>query len=150
MSDTLGCVFWDGQRLGNNERRGARRLGIDRRCLRGEPITDAGAHVCASADDAARIPYDDPSLQQARRDTMAWWIPPLGNRLVCLSTFSLDAVHCAGAVTVLRDPEPIAHDPFARLFRATLVRVDCFAEVPAPPGPVVERYAGAPWPAEGF
>lgn len=56
---------------------------------------------------------------------------------------------CAGAVTVLHDPEPIT-DPFVRPFRGTLVRLECFAEVPAPFGPVVERYAGAPRPAEGL
>ncbi len=150
MSDALGFVFWDGLRLDTRERPGARRLGIDARALTGEGVRGAWAHVCASADGAAQIPFDDPSVQQARRDALAWWIPLLGDRLVCLSTLSLDSVYYAGAVTVLRDPAPVAADPFGRLFPGTLVRVEGFAQVPAPTGPVIERYAGAPWPVGQF
>jgi hypothetical protein len=44
---------------------------------------------------------------------------------------------------VATSPEAFASDPFARLFGGTVVRTDAFAAVPPPPGPVMERYAGA-------
>ena len=74
----------------------------------------------------------------------------LGAELVCLSTFSLDASLCGGAVTVARTPELFADDPFARLFPATVVQTGIFCAVPAPAGPVIERYAGVPWPGGCF
>ncbi|HSD23327.1 MAG TPA: hypothetical protein VLB79_03285, partial [Solirubrobacterales bacterium] len=89
-------------------------------------------------------------VQQARRDALASWIPMLGDDLVCISTFSLDESRCAGAVTVATEPRFFDQDPFARLFPATTVRADCFSRVPPPPGPVIERYQGAPWPAGSF
>ena len=89
-------------------------------------------------------------MQQARRDALAWWIPLLGDSLVCLSTFAVDASLCAGAITVARDPACFDADPFARLCSGTLVRTSLFSEVDPPPGPVVERYAGAPWPGGAF
>ena len=51
----------------------------------------AYAHVCALPDRAAALRYDEPEVQQVRRDALAWWIPMLGDDLVCLSTFALDA-----------------------------------------------------------
>ena len=63
---------------------------------------------------------------------------------------ALDASRCAGAVTVARRPTHFEHDPFARLFPPTSVRVDFLSPVPPPPGPVIERYAGAPWPGGSF
>lgn len=142
-------VFWDGSRLSPGEGPG-RRFGIDPRCFAGELVRGAFAHVCALPDEAARIPFDATEVQQARRDALAWWISLLGGELVCLSTLSLDASHYGGAITVARSPDAFAHDPFARLFPGTVVETDRFAPVPAPPGPVLERYAGAPWPAGGF
>lgn len=144
-----GELFWDGSALSRG-RDGGRRLGVDRRALTGDPVPGCYAHVCALADDAARIPFDQPEVQAARRDALAWWIPLLGDSLVCLSTFSVDSVHCAGAVTVAWDPEHFGQDPFARLFAGTTVRTGLFSEVPPPAGPLVERTAGAPWPAGRF
>ena len=110
----------------------------------------AFAHVCALPDKAAALRFDEPEVQQARRDALAWWIPLLGDDLVCLSTFALDASRYAGAVTVARDPSLFADDPFCRLFPGTVVPTDSFCEVAPPPGPAIERYAGAPWPGGGF
>ncbi len=143
-------VTWDGERVGLGEEGCGRRFGIDARCVEGEPVGGAYAHVCALPEDDARIPFDQPEVQQARRDALAWWIPMLGDSLVCLSTFSLDAMHYGGAVTVTRDPGRFADDPFARLFPGRVVRSDIFCAVPPPPGPVLERYAGAPWPGGSF
>jgi hypothetical protein len=110
----------------------------------------AFAHVCALTDPGAALPYDTPEVQRARRDALAWWIPLLGDDFVCLTTLAVDAVRCAGAITVARAPRNFSSDPFARLFPGTVVEADLFVDVPPPPGPAIERYAGAPWPGGGF
>lgn len=143
-------IWWDGRALSAAPGSGGRPLGIDRRCLRGEPIRGAWAHVCARPQADARIPFDQPEVQQARRDALAWWVSLLGDSLICLSTLSVDSVHCAGAITAARDPERLAQDPFARLFSATVVRTDLLCAVPPPAGPIIERIAGAPWPGGRF
>jgi hypothetical protein len=143
-------VVFDGRHLSLDPRAPGRRLRIDARCVRGEPVRGAFAHVCALPDKAAALRYDEPEVQQARRDALAWWIPMLGDELICLSTFALDASRCAGAVTVARSPALFADDPFLRLFTGTVVATDLFCAVASPPGPPIERYAGAPWPGGGF
>jgi hypothetical protein len=141
---------FDGERLSRDRSAPGRRLRIDTRCLEGEPVEGAYAHVCALPDPDAGLRYDEPEVQGVRRDALAWWIPMLGADLICLSTFSLDASRCAGAVTVATNPRQFDHDPFARLFPGTVVRADFFSRVPPPAGPVLERYSGAPWPAGSF
>ena len=143
-------LYFDGEHLDSGEEGEGRRFGIDPRCLHGEPVPGAYAHVCALPDEDASVQFDQPEVQHARREALAWWIPRLGESLVCLSTLTLDSVRCGGAVTVSRDPALFAEDPFARLFPGTVVRSDIFCSVPPPTGPVIERYAGAPWPGGGF
>jgi hypothetical protein len=143
-------IVFDGGSLSVDPRAPGRRLRIDARCLAGPSVPGAYAHVCAVVDAEAALRFDEPEVQQARRDALAWWIPLLGESLVCLSTFAIDASLYAGAVTVARDPRQFADDPFARLFPGTVVRTDLFSAVSAPFGPVIERYAGAPWPGGGF
>ena len=152
MSTALPFAYvrFDGERLSDDPHGPGRRLRIDARCVGGERVDGAYAHVCALTDPDAALRYDEPEVQQARRDTLAWWIPMLGDDLVCISTFSLDESRCAGAVTVATEPRLFDQDPFARLFPATTVRADFFSRVPAPPGPVIERYRGVPWPAGSF
>jgi len=106
--------------------------------------------VCALTDPAAALPYDHPEVQQVRRDALAWWIPLLGDTLICLTTLALDSVNYGGAVTVAADPSLFDQDPFARIFPGTIVRTDLFCRVPPPVGPVVERYAGVAWPGGRF
>ena len=110
----------------------------------------AWAHVCALADDAARLPFDTPEVQQARRDALAWWIPLLGDALVCLTTLALDSVSYGGSVTVATGPELFGHDPFARIFPGTVVETELFAPVAPPAGPAIERYRGVAWPGGSF
>jgi hypothetical protein len=143
-------VVFDGERLSADPKAPGRRMRVDARCVEGERIAGAFAHVCALPDRAAALRYDEPEVQQARRDALAWWIPLLGDAFVCLSTFALDASRCGGAVTVAREPSRFADDPFARLFPGTVVETDIFCEVAPPAGPAIERYAGAPWPGGRF
>ena len=142
-------VFYNGRELSLERQAGARRLRIDRRCVEGEPVSGF-AHVCASSDRDAALRFDEPEVQQARRDAIAWWIPLLGASLICISTLAVDASRFGGAITVVREPSRLGSDPFTRLFEGTVVEADLFCPVTPPPGPVIERYAGAPWPAEGF
>ena len=143
-------VRFDGRRLAPGPKGRGRRLRIDARCLAGVPVRGAVAHVCALGDPNAALRFDEPEIQQARRDTLAWWIGLLGEDFVCLSTFALDASRCAGAVTVARSAGRFGEDPFARLFPGTVVEADFFCPVSPPSGPVIERYAGAPWPGGSF
>jgi hypothetical protein len=143
-------LVFDGRALSDDPHAPGRRLRVDPRCLGSERVHDACAHVCALPDKHAALRFDEPEVQQARRDAIEWWIPMLGDELVCLSTFAIDASLCAGAVTVARSPGAFAEDPFARLFPGTTVTTSLFSEVPPPPGPVIERYAGVPWPGGGF
>jgi hypothetical protein len=146
----FGRIVFDGSSLSADPRAPGRRLRIDARCLEGTPVHGAFAHVCALADEDAALRFDEPEVQQARRDALAWWIPLLGDSLVCLSTFAVDASRCAGAITVTRDARYFRDDPFGRLFGGTVVPTDLFCAVPPPTGPVIERYAGAPWPGGAF
>lgn len=143
-------LVFDGTRLSANPRDPGRRLRVDRRCLEGHAVVGAWAHVCAIPDREAALRFDEPEVQQVRRDALAWWIPLLGDSYVCVSTFAIDASLCGGAITVARDPTRFDDDPFARLFPGTVVKTDLFCEVPPPAGPPIERYAGAPWPGGGF
>lgn len=143
-------MAFDGTRLSADPDAPGRRFTVDARCLEGEPVNGAYAHVCALVDDDAALPYDSPEVQQARRDALAWWIPLLGDSLVCISTLALDSVRCAGAITVTRRPARFDDDPFGRLFAGTIVSTDLFSVVPPPAGPVIERYRGIPWPGGHF
>lgn len=143
-------VVFDGTRLSSDPGTPGRRLRIDVRCLEGCPVSGAFAHVCALPDEDAALRFDEPEVQQARRDVLSSWVPLLGEALVCLSTFALDASRFAGAITVARSPDYFPSDPFARLFPGTTVETSLFSEVSPPPGPVIERYSGVPWPGGGF
>lgn len=150
MSAGSSRLVWDGQRLAAELRAAGRRFRADPRCLAGEPVEDAWAHVCALADNDAKLPFDFPEIQQARRDALGWWIPLLGDSLVCFTTLAVDPVNYGGAVTVARDPSYFENDPFARIFPGTIVRSSLFCVVPPPPGPVIERYSGVAWPGGSF
>jgi hypothetical protein len=139
-------LFFDGQRLSIERGAAGRRFRADPRCFTGLAVADAYAHVCAVVDDAAKLPFDTPEVQQARRDALAWWIPLLGDSLVCLTTLAVDSVNYGGAITVTTDPSCFDEDPFARLFPGTVVTTSLFSEVAPPPGPVIERYRGVAWP----
>jgi hypothetical protein len=92
--------------------------------------------------------FDDPAVSQAMRRVLT------GPPFAASSTLVRDAVHFGGAVTVEQGPDPrrLADDPFARLHRARILRVGpgMFGAVPPPPGPVIQRYSGQPWPVAGF
>ncbi|MDQ3631258.1 MAG: hypothetical protein M3417_08360 [Actinomycetota bacterium] len=123
---------------------------VDPRVLDGEPVPGAHVHLCALADSDAALAYDQPEIQQVRRDAMAWWFDLLGERLVCCTTLALDEARYGGTLTVTREPVDWTLDPFARIFAGTLMRSDRFCPVAPPAGPVVERYGGVAWPGGHF
>lgn len=126
-------LSFDGETLAAGRGTG-RRFMADARCLEGEPIVGAYAHVCALPDEAARLAYDQPEVQGARRDALAWWIPLLGDSLVCLTTLALDEAGYGGAITVTSRAVDFRDDPFARLFAGRVVRTDLFCPVAPPAG----------------
>jgi hypothetical protein len=98
----------------------------------------------------ARPIADDPAAVGARRDA-------LRDGRVAVSILVGDPVHLAGAISVARAdrPEEVAalrDDPFARLGRPRELHVErgLFGPLPVTPGPVLERYAGLPWPQAGW
>ena len=143
-------LVFDGERLSADPHARGRRVRIDPRCLSGTPVPGAFAHICALPDRDAALRFDEPEVQGARRDALEYWIPLLGADYVCLTTFAIDASRFAGAVTVARSAARFADDPFARLFPGHVLETDIFCAVPPPPGPVIERYAGVPWPGGRF
>jgi len=149
VSPPFAWVVFDGRQLSADPHGPGRRMRADPRVVRpGSPA--AYAHVCALPDPAAALRYDEPEFQAARRDALAWWIGLLGSDFVCITTLGLDASLTAGAITVARTPDRFGDDPFARIFPGTTVATDLFAAVAPPPGPVIERYAGVPWPGGSF
>lgn len=96
-----------------------------------------------------RLAFDDLAVQQARRHVLA------RPAFDAVTTLLSDASHFEGALTVARgaDVARLRDDPFARIFPAVVLRVDAglLGRVPAPAGPVIERYGSAqPWPADRF
>ena len=96
-----------------------------------------------------RLLFDDLAVQHARRAVLAA-LP-----LDAVTTLLSDASHLEGSLTVARgdDVARLAHDPFARIFPARLLRVGAgvVGRLPAPAGPVIERYGSAqPWPQDRF
>jgi hypothetical protein len=91
--------------------------------------------------------FDDPAVSHAMRRVLS------GPAVDAFSTFVRDSVHWVGSITVVRDdPGQLARDPFARLYPQEVFRVGpgLLGRVPAPTGPVIQRYSGKPWPTSGF
>ena len=152
MSDLprgAALLAFDGHALRSGDAPG-RCFMVDARCVQGEPVRDAYAHVCALPDAGATLAFDQPEVQQVRRDALAWWIPLLGEALVCVTTLALDEARYGGAITVTRRPVSWSADPFARIFAGTLTRTSLLCDVPPPAGPVIERYDGVAWPGGTF
>jgi hypothetical protein len=97
-----------------------------------------------------RLPFDDPAVQQARRDVLA------RTSADAVSTLLRDNSHFEGAITVARGQDAarlLVDDPFARVFPARILRIDggLLGRVTAPVGPTIERYGSAnPWPWDRF
>jgi hypothetical protein len=121
-------------------------LGIDARAIDrgGEPAWIS----LALAPERLRILFDDPAICQAMRVVLA------GPAADVMSTLVRDPSTIGGAFTATHasTPDSLADDPFARIFPRTLLRVDggFVGNMPAPAGPSVQRYAGAPWPWDRF
>jgi hypothetical protein len=93
------------------------------------------------------IPFDDPAVQQARRDALARPAPR-----ACSTLVRGDSVF-AGAFTAWDLGAPAEDDPFARVVpaRRLVVGPGLVGRHPHPAGPVIERHGSAePWPADRF
>ena len=115
-----------------------------------DPDGAAGVVSLVLAPRGVRLLFDDTAVAEARRRVLAA-VPPAD----AVSTLLSDASHFEGAVSVWRGvPEWVpGADPFARVFPALRLEVEAglFGRVPAPAGPVTERYGSAqPWPADRF
>jgi hypothetical protein len=121
-------------------------LGIDARAIdaHGGPAWIS----LALAPETLRVLFDDPAVCQAMRVVLA------GSPVDVMSTLARDPSTIGGAFTATHGPTPngLADDPFARIFQRTLLRVDAgfVGTMPAPAGPGVQRYSGAPWPWDRF
>ena len=91
--------------------------------------------MCALTDRDAALRFDEPEVQPARRDALAWWIPLLGDELVCLTTFALDASRYGGAMTVARSPGSSARTPSPASFPAPSCAAICSARWRLRPAP---------------
>ena len=95
--------------------------------------------------------FDDPAVQGARRAVLADAEPA-----DVVTTLLVDASHFAGSLTVRRGPNALARlrdDPFLRVDagRLLLAGAGLLGNVPAPPGPVIERHGSdVPWPGGRF
>jgi len=121
-------------------------LGIDARAINpgGKPAWIS----LVLAPERSRVLFDDPAVCQAMRIVLS------GSPNDVMSTLVRDSSTIGGAFTATHAPTPdaLADDPFARIFPRTLLRVDggFVGIMPAPAGPGVQRYAGAPWPWDQF
>jgi hypothetical protein len=121
-------------------------LGIDARAI--DPDGRPAWISLALAPERTRVQFDDPAVCQAMRMVLS------GPHTDVMSTLVRDPSTIGGAFTATHAPksEDLVHDPFARIFPRTLLRVDAgfVGTMPAPAGPGVQRYAGAPWPWDHF
>jgi hypothetical protein len=124
-----------------------------RHALRADPriVDPAGAAATISLVLIPRtrhVKFDDPAVQQARRDVLAR--PPAD----AVSTLLFDASHFAGAITVERgNPARLRDDPFGRVHPARILHLGAgvLGCAPAPAGPTIERHGSAnPWPWPRF
>lgn len=121
-------------------------LGIDARAV--DPLGEPAWISLALAPERLRVLFDDPAVCQAMRVVLAG--PPVD----VMSTLVRDPSTIGGAFTATHasTPDGLADDPFARIFPRTVLSVDAgfVGTMPAPAGPGVQRYAGAPWPWHHF
>jgi hypothetical protein len=110
-----------------------------------DPQGEAGTISLVLAPREWRLKFDDPAVQQARRDVLGHRPPD------AVSTLLFDASHFAGAITVRRGA--LASDPFARIVPARVLDVGAgvVGRVALPCGPTIERHGSAnPWPWPSF
>ena len=104
-----------------------------------------GSYVLLAGRD---IPFDDPAVQRARQLLLATPAP-----WTAATTLVGDSVHFRGSL-LAADPEAWpASDPFTLVAPARRIRIGPGLMSGGPlrlPAPVIERYAGQPWPQSGF
>lgn len=143
--DGRGCGFLVAWPSGHDEPVGAAR--IDGRAI--DPSGGEAAASLALAPPGMSLLFDDIAVSQAIRMALSLPAPD------ALSTLTQGDTRYVGAVTVVRgeDTGRLNYDPFGVLFPAWRMQVGAglFADMPAPAGPVIQRYgAGNPWPFDRF
>lgn len=150
---TAAAFRADGARLGflatwvvGSGRKPLGALGIDARAI--DPHGKPAWISLALAPERMRVLFDDPAVCQAMRMVLG------DSPADVMSTLVRDPSTIGGAFTATHGPTPegLADDPFARIFPHLLLRVEAgfVGTMPAPTGPGVQRYAGAPWPWDHF
>lgn len=119
---------------------------IDARAV--DPSGGAGWVSLVLPGESETLPFDDAAVSGALRDVLA--LSPAQ----VFSTLSAGDDRWLGSLTATpsRD-ERLASDPFARLARPMVLRVDAgfLGLTPALPGPVIQRYGSdTPWPSDRF
>jgi hypothetical protein len=119
-------------------------LGVDSRAI--DPGGKPAWLSLALASSA--VLFDDPAVSWALRRVLA------GPCVRVMTTMTRDAATIGGALTAYdtRPPASQPDDPFARLFPTRVLHVGAgfVGSMSTPPGPGIQRYAGAPWPASSF
>ena len=112
-----------------------------------DPAGDPAWVSLVLAPDGVSLPFDDTSVSGALRRLLA------GPRRRLVTTLLRDEVRFAGALLAADEPEELAENPFARIFRARVLQVGrgILGRVAPPTGPGIARYGGgAPWPWDRF
>lgn len=110
----------------------------------GPPATASYVLVPASR----AVIFDDPAVQRARQLVLAAAEP-----WSAVTTLVADAVHFRGSLTAVAEPGAAFDDPFTLVAPARRLAVGPGLLSAGPlrlPSPVIERYAGQPWPQSGF
>jgi hypothetical protein len=97
-------------------------------------------------DPARQVIFDDSAVQRARQIVLG------GGPWTAVTTLVADTVHLAGALVAAAGVE-LFEDPFRLVAPGRRLRVGPGLLHGGPlrlPAPVVERYAGQPWPQSGF
>lgn len=120
---------------------------IDARAI--DPDGPAAEVSLALAPAGVSLLFDDAAVSQAIRAVLS-----MPSADAC-STLTLGDDRFVGAVTVVHgdDTSRLRFDPFNAIFPARVLRVEAglFGWMPAPAGPVTQRYGAAnPWPWDRF
>jgi len=122
-----------------------------RHALRADPAAFSPDGPAASASylllEQRDVIFDDPAVQRARQLILAAAGP-----WTAVTTLVSDASHFRGSLVAVPGEQELS-DPFGLVGRGRRLQVEAGLLSGGPlrlPAPVIERYAGQPWPQSGF